>query len=496
MLPFVLLLVHTLLFAASAGAPLSIFDGRVPPKRTSVAPEDLSLLRSRALPAARKAAGKECEEAFEILGVVTGGFTRAGVDQRIFLYKYCETARAVGRGGLAVIEGEELVQHLAFVGGGEDSLGILPDMNGDSLAELVIVSSVMGQGEMAAWATFLSWSPAGLKNLGKVQVLESDCGMEDGGTNVVSHVFAIPGPEPTLLEQRYTGSCKGKKWTKKGTRQQAALWQDETTYQVLTSPRSAHVEEGGASGEKPAPIWTNRRHRVLEHLLVVDDEVIGGWSQKGWTKINHKQLVPKGVGDVVRAVIEGLVKKGTKLRLFKKQRRMKTVTLDNLTFVWDGAGNQYVLAPAAKGAEVSLTGAWDPFPRKVRKVGKERFLSVVVDLLKAQSGPPKGKPEIERVEEVDLDNDGANDFLVMAKGKDFWLAALVWSKPDGERVELVRLVTSDVPTHGEVMVLDANGDGKLELLLKAHVGGDVETELYELQADGKPKQVLFVWNGC
>jgi hypothetical protein len=154
------------------------------------------------------------------------------------------------------------------------------------------------------------------------------------------------------------------------------------------------------------------------------------------------------------------------------------------------------LVPDARETGLALTGGWDPFPRKVRRGDKKRFLPVVASLLKAAADPPKGKPAIAKVSQVDLDGDGADDFVVAAKGKDFWLAAVVWSKPSGEQVELVSLLVNDVSVGGEVEVLDANGDGRLELLLQSYVEGDDYTELHELDTDGKHHEVLRTYHGC
>jgi hypothetical protein len=73
---------------------------------------------------------------------------------------------------------------------------------------------------------------------------------------------------------------------------------------------------------------------------------------------------------------------------------------------------------------------------------------------------------------------------------------VVWSKPAGEQVELVSLLVNDVSVGGEVEVLDANGDGRLELLLQSYVEGDDYTELHELDTDGKHHEVLRTYHGC
>jgi hypothetical protein len=234
------------------------------------------------------------------------------------------------------------------------------------------------------------------------------------------------------------------------------------------------------------------RHPVLEHLVVVRGEVIGGRSKRGWIKLDHQKLRPAGQAEEERASLVGLVKKGTVLRLFQGQRQTKTARLDDLTF--DGAQTgDSVLVPAAQDAEVALTGAWDPFPRGAQPADKKRFRPLVARLLK---GKAKGKPTIEQVEQVDLDGDGADDFVVVAKGKDFWLAAVVSGRPEGERIQSVRLLVNDVSVGGQVRILDANGDGKLELLLETYVEGDSYRELYDLGADGTYREVLRTYHGC
>jgi hypothetical protein len=237
MVPHVIPLLHLVLFAHTTAAPIPILDGRVVLKSSPVSPDDVALLRRKALPDARKAAGKDCEESFDPKDVATGSFTRAGANQKIILYEYCEFGHGSGRSGLAVLEGGKVVAHIAFVGGGEFAVRMLPDLDGDGKGELAITSAFVAQGEMEGSAVLLSWSAKGVRKLGRLDVVASDCGQEDGTQNHASQFLAIPGPTPTFLEQRYVGSCEGKTWTKKGARAAAVLGEDGIEYQVLTSTK-------------------------------------------------------------------------------------------------------------------------------------------------------------------------------------------------------------------------------------------------------------------
>jgi hypothetical protein len=227
---------HALALVANSG-PVPIFDGRLTLKPTAVSPADVALLRREALPAARKAAkDKECSEHLDPVDVGTGAFTRPGASQRVVLYRYCVTGDGLGQGGVAVIENDHLVAHFAIDSTSEHSIGVLPDLDGDGLSEIVLAAGGTNMGETWEMAEILAWSPAGPRKLGLLAVYHDDCGNEGKGRNA-NLLYTTTGPRPSFVQQTFTSACEGKGWEKSGAQTPVVPKADPHLYRLLAPSR-------------------------------------------------------------------------------------------------------------------------------------------------------------------------------------------------------------------------------------------------------------------
>ena len=261
------------------------------------------------------------------------------------------------------------------------------------------------------------------------------------------------------------------------------------------TPKYAQAEDQ----EPPPPVLKNQRHPVFDPLLIVSGYVIGGWANQRWQKLDFKKL-PKFPPDCDRIVVRGLTKKDAVLRRFSGTREEGKSPVGDLIYGLT-LGDPLVYAPVADKADFALTADWNPIPRKPVVADKQRFKEPMSALLRAKKALPKRGVNILSAEQIDLDNDGVDDFVVVSGNRragGFWMAAVVYARPDGDHAECINLLQAeDKFTHsdGSVSLIDANGDGKLELVVKTSLGSGAWTELYDLQPDGKPKRQFGVYFG-
>jgi hypothetical protein len=257
---------------------------------------------------------------------------------------------------------------------------------------------------------------------------------------------------------------------------------------LLSAPAQAQTEE-----DAPPPVLKNKRHPVFENLVVADEHVLGGWSGKGWQKVDFKKL-PSQDG-TLRVMVTGLTKKAAKLRLYRKNRLVAKVPVGDLLAGISEPGDPYLDAPVAKAAAFALTGDWNPFPRKPTSVEGKPFEKVASDLLKAKV-PSVKRVLVLSVLALDVDNDGTDDFVIEAadkKDRGNWIAAVVYARPDGYHGEYLS-ITNDV-AHGKVTIVDANGDGRFEFIVDTWSGSDHYINLFDLGPDGKPAEQLGYYSG-
>jgi hypothetical protein len=232
MLPLVLL------FAATAAASdlRVLYDARLSPEPAAPSAAEAALLESAVRPAARRSfQGVEgCADEFAVIDAAAGSFTRPKARQKAFLYRLCTTGHGFAADGLAVIEDGRVAAHVVYEGGWDSALGALPDLDGDGLAEILIVSGSTNQG-MTTISVSVVGMASGVKKFGRFQVYEDDCGTGAGpGRQSASKLLARPGPHPAFFREDFaSASCGKTSWQKKGSARPVAPEPDEIEYRRL-----------------------------------------------------------------------------------------------------------------------------------------------------------------------------------------------------------------------------------------------------------------------
>ena len=173
------------------------------------------------------------------------------------------------------------------------------------------------------------------------------------------------------------------------------------------------------------------------------------------------------------------------------------------------------LSPKREDAVIALAAPWNPLPRKARDVATTQpvYVQAVREFLGTR-GLRDAEVKITRIVRVDLDGDGENEVLISATnygGK----TGVPRSDTPGRSYSFVllrRVVGGKVQTQlidGEfypkakefnapnayriVAVLDLDGDGKLEVLVRSdyYEGGAITVYSFD---GGKPKDVITT--GC
>ena len=275
----------------------------------------------------------------------------------------------------------------------------------------------------------------------------------------------------------------------------AALWTFDGQRYVKADAKVSEADESGKADAVPLRLWNNRKHPPITNPIFVKEMLLGGWSGKGWTSIDFDKVgVITREDPAERVRVSGLFEKGAIVRFFGKGRRVGQARAREVIHVTENMyGDRYLHWPQLpKGASVGLAGAWNPFPRKAVRGDRKAVKNAVIELLSKHGVRKPGNPAIRRVEQVDVDNDGVEDFMVIAKRrKAYQLIAII--TPEKNRSITVRFSKDeDEADHlGLVELFDANGDGKLEIVVEAYGMESYETVLYELR-DDKAERVLEV----
>jgi hypothetical protein len=247
--------------------------------------------------------------------------------------------------------------------------------------------------------------------------------------------------------------------------------------------------EAKPAEEKPAELrlFKNRKHPLVENPVFALGELMGGWSGQAWTTVDFAKLaVPVGEDPSESVRVTGLVKKGTKVRFFRNGKRVSQGRAGELIHSTEQMYGDSSLAwpgDLPRGT-VGIAGDWDPYPRKVGRGDKQLVKDAVVELLTKNGVKKAGNPVITQVKQVDVDNDGVDDFFVVAqKKKAYLLAALI--TPEKKRsinIDFSKDETGDDDI-GFVEIFDANGDGKMEILVESSGLETHSVVLYEIRGD-------------
>ncbi len=256
---------------------------------------------------------------------------------------------------------------------------------------------------------------------------------------------------------------------------------------ALASPLALAQTPASEGGAPQLRLWTNRKYPPIPNPIFVSETLLGGWSGQAWTAIDFQKLgVQQGDDDLAGVRVAGLFKPGTVVRLFHGDRRVGQARAGELIFTTEQMyGDSFLRWPEwPQKADLGLGGDWNPFPRKSTRGDKKLVKDAVAALLTKNGVRKPGNPVIGRVDQVDVDNDGAVDFLVVAKRKKaYQLVAIV--TPDKDRAVSVTFSKDEdgEDSLGMVKLVDANGDGKLELLVETYGLETHAVVLYEIRAD-------------
>lgn len=244
LLLFILLLSHPAVPENAFTQSLKlIYDGRLSLAPTKLFPSEEALMKEKILPAARNLWHEQesdlvCAPGFEAtaLDSARGSFTRPKSDQRAILYRYCETGHNMALNGIAIIENAQVVTHIVYEGGWDNSIGAMPDLNGNGLSGILVASGGTNQGVTWKSISIIEISGNRVTKFGQTETYSDNCGVgEKNGKAEACRLFVKVGKTPVFYREAFVnkGVCDGGTWTKSGTPGQISLKEDETEYQFI-----------------------------------------------------------------------------------------------------------------------------------------------------------------------------------------------------------------------------------------------------------------------
>lgn len=206
----------TLAAAADAGAQVAVIvnDPTVEPPVSKLSQSEQDLFDRAVLPKVRKVLANEyCEEEVTVAGSVRGAFTRAGAQQMLVFYQFCQTGNGLGSVGVAVLENGKVAANLVSA---ESAWSVdaraLPDVNQNGLDEFALYySGGMHQGEGGTGVDIMEFSGARLKGIGWFQA-ES---FSDSSPTAGYKVSVKPGARPVFTREKFLQNDAGK-WRRSG----------------------------------------------------------------------------------------------------------------------------------------------------------------------------------------------------------------------------------------------------------------------------------------
>jgi hypothetical protein len=221
-----------------------IFDGKLALTATKVSGAELMLMNRIVFPAAAtfwKAQEKnaECDQGMDssAIDIAQGSFTKPGAKQKAILYRHCITGHNLALDGIAIIENDKLVSHIVYVGGWDNALGTLPDINGNGKAEILIASGGMNQGELWKAISIIELSEDGVVSFGSTGAYSDNCGSAEEKRKAKAYRISVKvGTVPEFYREAYVnkGTCsENGTWRRSEMLKRITLDKDETEYEII-----------------------------------------------------------------------------------------------------------------------------------------------------------------------------------------------------------------------------------------------------------------------
>lgn len=195
-------------------ASVLVNDPTIEPTKTVLTAAEKSLMDKSILPKVReKLVGGACEESIEISSRVQGAFTKAGANQTLIFYQFCQTGNGFGSAGVAIIEnGTVVANYFCAETGWSADAKVLPDIDQNGRDEFALYySGGMHQGGGGTGVEIMEFSDDGLKGIGWFQSEE----FSEKSPVTGYKVTVKPAKTPAFFSEKYVQNAAGK-WRKTG----------------------------------------------------------------------------------------------------------------------------------------------------------------------------------------------------------------------------------------------------------------------------------------
>lgn len=223
--------------ASEPAALQLIIDGRASTERNTPSAADVALLEREVMPVAQQIWEIEqqtpgCENTFGIVDFTTGYFTDTEVEQKAFLYQYCNTGHNFAKNGIAIVRGDRVVAHAVYSGSWDNAIASLPDINRNGLSEIVVRTGGTNMG--IGWRTInlIELSATGVVPLGQAKIYQNPCGFDPQKQSSAYALYVRPGENPVFYRDVYESTCI-ENWVRTQSQQPIELDRNNITYQWI-----------------------------------------------------------------------------------------------------------------------------------------------------------------------------------------------------------------------------------------------------------------------
>jgi len=236
------LLTSGLLSATASSMELQqVYDGRLLSDSARLSAADTERITKAILhvipPAEWAENGISCDpeqEAIRIIDRAEGGFTGAGLKQQAILFNFCSRGHNFGENGIAVFERDRVEALVVYAGAWENSIEVLPDINGNGRAEMVVSAGGTNMGEHWGVIGIIELDTDGVTAFGRSETYHNDCDTEYASGTEAVVLSAKPGKEAVFYRQTFHQSCaEGAPWRQSEARRQVDLEEDGSAYRRI-----------------------------------------------------------------------------------------------------------------------------------------------------------------------------------------------------------------------------------------------------------------------